>query len=45
MASKEDFVNWSDLDLDELLGEYTDHDFSDIGNDSCVENEDQIKRC
>ena len=27
MCSKEDFLNWSDLDLDELLVEYTDDDF------------------
>jgi hypothetical protein len=28
-----DFVNWEDLDLDELLGEYTDDDFySDVSS-------------
>lgn len=29
----DDFVNWEDLDLDELLGEYTDDDFySDVSS-------------
>ena len=27
MCSSDDFVNWQDIDLDELLGEYTDDDF------------------
>ena len=27
MCSSEDFFTWNDLDLDELLGEYTDDDF------------------
>ena len=44
MASNDDFVNWSDLDLDELLGEYTDDQIvSDTENDSCVENDDPNK--
>jgi hypothetical protein len=29
MCSSDDFLNWSDLDLDELLGEYTDDFYSD----------------
>jgi len=27
MCDAGDFVNWEDLDLDELLGDYTDDDF------------------
>ena len=30
MSSSDDFLTWSDLDLDELLGDYTDDDFQSL---------------
>jgi len=27
MCSKDDFLDWNDIDLDDILGEYTDDDF------------------
>ena len=42
MSSSDDFLTWSDFDLDELLGDYTDDDFqsldssvSDAGTADC----------
>jgi hypothetical protein len=43
MCSREDYVNWEDLDLDELLVEYTDDDLnleSDLDTDSDFESAD-----
>ena len=36
MSSKDDFLSWEELDLDELLGDYTDDDFysTDISSSS-----------
>ena len=31
MCSKEDFLNWSEIDLDAVLIDYTDDDFSTTG--------------
>ena len=40
MCCSKDFLNWNDLDLDELLGEYTDDDFySPEGSTSTAESE------
>jgi hypothetical protein len=43
MCSQKDYVNWGDLDLDELLMEYTDDDLnleSDLDTDSDIESAD-----
>lgn len=37
MCSKDDFFNWSDIDLDAVLGEYTDDDV--FTTDSCAESD------
>ena len=37
MCSKDDFLNWEELDLDELLGQYTDDDdfFNPDSSETC----------
>jgi len=41
-----DFFNWEDLDLDELLGEYTDGDMCefDTSDGSCESDVESVKR-
>jgi hypothetical protein len=46
MCSGDDFVDWQDIDLDELLGEYTDDDLyspesSVSTGDECVSSKHQ----
>jgi len=30
MCSKDDFLDWNDIDLDVILGDYTDDDFYSV---------------
>jgi hypothetical protein len=39
MSSNDDYVNWNDIDLDELLGDYTD---DDILSDNSVSSSDDV---
>lgn len=37
MCSKEDFLSWdNDINLDELLGDYTDHEDKDSAENQCL---------
>lgn len=40
MSSKDDFLSWEELDLDELLGDYTDDDFYSTDISSSSSNND-----
>jgi hypothetical protein len=43
MCSKDDFLDWNDIDLDIVLGEYTDDDFYSADNTSSSDSEYDAK--